>query len=268
MKVKKTWKAYVLAVMVSIMPVVPAYANSLDDVIGEKTEQEQEQATQEFSNEGIEFSTGTDNAIIQEAIDANTYNEKSEVATKANKKIKQFASIIVQILAYVITALLVVRVLLDLCYIVLPFSRSLLSNGHMGNPASEGVQQPGMGMGGFGGGYGGGFGGGYGSGFGMRSGMGAMGANNMAMQQQQNPQMQTRVQWVSTAALNAAASESTVGANGKANNALKTYAKDMLPVLVITPIFLVLAITGVLSNLGFLIGEALAGMIGGFGSGI
>ena len=40
----------------------------------------------------------------------------------------------------------------------------------------------------------------------------------------------------------------------------------MIPVLVVTPIFLVLAISGVLSDLGFFIGEAIANMISGLGA--
>ena len=100
-----------------------------------------------------------------------------------------------------------------------------------------------MGMGGDGR-YGGGFGGGCGGGFGCGMQQNAMSAA------QNNPAMATKTQWVSNAALNAVAAESTVGPDGKPSSALKLYLKDMLFVLILTPILLVLCVSGVLVNLG------------------
>jgi hypothetical protein len=123
------------------------------------------------------------------------------------------------------------------------------------------------GMNGMSGGMGGGFGGGMGGfGGGMNRGgmgMGMSGMGGMGGQQQQGAGL--KIQWVSNAALNAVASESTPGPNGP-QNAFKIYAKDMIIVLVITPIFLVLAVTGALTNLGFVLGDALVDFIAGFGN--
>jgi keratin, type II cytoskeletal I (fragment) len=129
-----------------------------------------------------------------------------------------------------------------------------------------GPQQSGMGMG-----MNSGMGGmGMGIGMGMHGGYGMnrMGIGGMGMQGGSvpgaNPAM-GRVQCVSTAALNAAAAEQIVGPDGKAISPLKMYAKDMIVVLVITPVLLTLAITGVLTDLGFLIGKLIADTVSGIG---
>jgi cytochrome c oxidase assembly factor CtaG len=100
---------------------------------------------------------------------------------------------------------------------------------------------------------------------GMQNGMmgGGMGMSNMQGNQMamQNQPARGRIQWVSNAALNAVATESTVGPDGKANGPFKTYIKDMVVVLVLTPVLLVLALTGVLADLGFVIGMGLETII-------
>ena len=73
---------------------------------------------------------------------------------------------------------------------------------------------------------------------------------------------------MSNAALNATAGESTLGPDGKPVNPLKMYAKDMVIVLVITPIMLILAVSGALTQLGLLIGGAIAGAISNIGGSI
>ena len=75
-----------------------------------------------------------------------------------------------------------------------------------------------------------------------------------------------RAQWVSNAALNAVASENVPGPDGKPQSAYRLYTKEMAVVLVITPVLLTLAITGTLTNLGFLIGDVLAQGISNLGS--
>lgn len=206
----------------------------------------------------------TDNAYnddyINEIKNATDLSAVSPGATKINAGIKKLASVVVQVLAYFATAMLVVRVMLDICYICLPFTRKLLANGHTGNAnaGQQNGQMGGMGMnsgfggGGFGGGFGGGgFGSSYGSGFGggMNGGMG--------QQQQQG----AGVQLVSQAALNAASAESVVG-----SSPLKAYAKDMVIYLVLAPLLLTLAITGVLTDLGFMLGNLIANALSGVGA--
>lgn len=177
---------------------------------------------------------------------------------------------VVQVIGIVVTVGLSLRVAIDLLYIAVPFCRVALANGHQGNPqaGNQAMGQPGMGST-FGGGYGGygrsTFGGGYGGGFGSPMGgmgmgaMGAMGSNANADQ----GSMMGRIQWVSGAALNAVAAENTVGPDGKVKKPFVEYAKDMAVTLVAVPILLVLLWSGALQNLGFMLGQAMAGALGG-----
>ena len=224
---------------------------------------------------GVFGSNGTYNQV-DDLKDATNLNESSEGAKKINQGIKSIASFIVQVLAYAVTALLVLRVLLDLAYICLPFTRSFLANGYGGNAQAGGggTGMPGMGapMGGMGmGGMGmGGMGMNRGMGMGMNS-MGGMGMNGMGMggMQQSQPGASPamgRIQWVSNPALNAVAAETVVGPDGKAISPMKMYAKDMIVILILAPTFLVLAITGSLTNLGLLIGDMLSSAISNIGT--
>ena len=194
--------------------------------------------------------------------------EGTEAATEW---IRVIAAWIVQVLSYAITAFLAVRVVLDLTYIALPFTRGILANGYAGNAQAGaggmpnsmvggGMGQPGMGMGMGGMGMRGGYG------MNRMGGMGAMGGGMGAtpgMNQQGN--MLGRVQWVSNAALNAVASESTVGPDGKGNSPFKTYIHDMVIVLIMVPVLLVLAATGALTSLGFMLGNLLCDAIASIG---
>lgn len=98
---------------------------------------------------------------------------------------------------------------------------------------------------------------GTGQSLGMQGNMNQMQPMNNMMQGQQGatPAM-GRTQWVSTAALNAVANEQN-------NNALRFYAKDMTVLLVATTLLLTLALTGVLADLGFFIGQFITNTIRG-----
>lgn len=264
-----------------------ARAASLDDVINNNSQVEQSvdsnsQTQSNNSSSSTSTSNGTSGGYvssdnyINSLKDATDLTQSSEVVSKVNTSLKKVISIVVQILAYAITALLTVRVVLDLMFIAIPFSRKYLANGFMGN-AQAGAQQPGMngsmgamggGFGGMSGGYGGmsggyGMGGGYGMnrGYGMNGGMGAMGGMNGGLgTPQQQPGMNGRTQWVSNAALNAVASAQA------GVNPYSAYIKDMTVVCILTPILLILATTGALTNLGFLLGDVLARAIGSIGT--
>lgn len=246
------------------VPVMSVSASSLDEVVNQTSEASVE-AQVDNSQATITQHDDYTEEYIKNVKEATDLSEPSAGAQRLNQGISKFASFIVQVIAYFVTAFLVVRVILDLCYIVIPFTRSFLANGYQGNPQAGGGMQPGMqpGMGGMGGmGMGGmGMGGGmYGRGM-MGGGMmgggmyGRGGMGGMGMQQQGATPSLGRIQWVSTAALNAAAAEQVVGPDGKAVSPLKMYAKDMAVVLIITPILLTLAISGALTDLGFLIGQ-------------
>ena len=255
-------KALTTLLMCSMLVFVPvsAYASSLDDVIGgqESSEQSSDDGQAPAEQPSDDTTVGTDptgpsaDQYLTDLQNASRLNIDASGNTKAQSAIRKVASKIVAIVSYFLVAFLAVRVVLDLVYIALPFTRSFLSNGYGGNAAAGGggmgMQQPGMGgmgMGGMGMGR-----------MGMgRMGMGGMGAGMGAGGQMgANPAM-GRIQWVSNAALNAVAAEAMPGPDGKPQSAFKMYAKDMIVVLVITPILLTLAVTGVLSNLGFFLGD-------------
>lgn len=226
-----------------------------------------------------ENQVGVSNDYIDKLMGMDVTKEEVPGIAQINKGIYTVTAFIVQILAYGLTALLSARVLIDIVFIAIPFSRSILSNGYSGNPqaGAGGVpnqQMGGMGgmgamggmggMGGYGGSYGNRYGGGYGGMGGMNRGMGAMGAQAPV----QNGALGRigEIQWVSNAALNAVAAESTVGPDGKSVNAFKPYMKSMIVLLIIVPVLLTLATTGALTDLGFLIGKAVAASVGKLGN--
>ena len=278
---KKVLLTVLTSVMLLTLPVTTVHASSLDDVVNGTTQESNETTVGQSNESNSNTSTGSSQSSSSYT-SADEYIENTKNAAdltavdtagadKVNDGIRTVAAFIVRILSYFLTAFLVVRVILDLVYIALPFTRSILSNGYAGNPAAGGsgigMQQPGMGGMGMGAGMGGmgmgGMGGmgGYGmrGGYGMnRMGMGGMGGMGMQQGQMGASPAMGRVQWVSSAALNAVAAEQMPGPDGKPQSALKAYAKDMMVVLIITPILLTLAITGVLTNLGFLIGDVIA----------
>jgi hypothetical protein len=263
-----------------------AYASSLDDIIAQSTDSTDNSSVSQESAEPVQEQTPAvtnSQSTVQSNSDyaeqymndlknATKLDTPSAAATKVNQGIKTFASFVVQVIAYAVTALLVVRVLIDLMYICIPFLRSKLANGYQGNAQAGGGAQggnSGFGGGGFGGGgfgnsgFGGGYGGGFGGGGFGNSSFGGGGFGGGMNQGNQASPATGRVQWVSEAALNAVAAGAVVDQNNKPISPLKAYAKDMVPTLVITPILLVLAITGVLTDLGFLIGNVIANAVSG-----
>ena len=162
---------------------------------------------------------------------------------------KTVVAFIVQVLSYLITILLALRIVMDLAFIALPFTRTFLGNGYMGNaqagagglPNSLGMTGGGLGM--------------NRAGMNRMGGIGGMQSNMSLASPQQQPNASGRVQLVSNAALNAVAGENTVGVDGKAVSPFKLYIKDMTVVLVIVPILITLAVTGALTNLGFTLAQ-------------
>lgn len=247
----------VIGMLIFNTPVV--YASTLDEIVSENQEYEIEAGTEAGASE-IEIINNQENEIqqIENQItsipvglnyiqSADDLGELSPVASKINTQINRAASLVVQILAYFITAFLAVRVLVDLSYIIFPFTRNLLAPGAMSG------MQGGMGMN---------MQGNMGMGNQIGGNMGHQG--RMGMGQPMGIQMQGAVQsnrkvLVTNAAINAASLETT-------QNALKLYAKDMIIVLIVTPILLVLAVTGTLTDLGFMIGELISKGINNLGN--
>ena len=278
----------ILAVLLALSStaIIALGTDSLDDVLNNVEQQEQVQQEQ------VENSTGTNNNTDENKVD--TYNKNKGFIDGLNKAAdvsadvegvenvtagaKTAVAFVVQIIAYLITILLALRVVLDLMYIALPFTRTFLGNGYMGNAQAGAGGMPnsmsmggmgGMGMGGMGG-IGGRYGGRYG-GMGGMSGMGGMGmAGGMnagvGMGAGQQPNVIGRIQWVSNAALNAVAGENIVGPDGKAVSPFKLYIKDMIVVLILVPILITLAVTGALTSLGFVIAQVVVDGIAKIGS--
>lgn len=280
----------ILAVLLALSStaIIALGTDSLDDVLNNVEQQEQVQQEQ------VENSTGTNNNTDENKVD--TYNKNKGFIDGLNKAAdvsaevegvenvtagaKTAVAFVVQIIAYLITILLALRVVLDLMYIALPFTRTFLGNGYMGNAQAGAGGMPnsmsmggmgGMGMGGMGmGGIGGRYGGRYG-GMGGMSGIGGMGmAGGMnagvGMGAGQQPNVIGRIQWVSNAALNAVAGENIVGPDGKAVSPFKLYIKDMIVVLILVPILITLAVTGALTSLGFVIAQVVVDGIAKIGS--
>ena len=252
-------------------------AGSLDDIISGQTESQTAQDNTENDTSTSEDTGAASSDLEQQnqdfiagLSDAANLTDTAEGVDKVTPWIGAVAGFIVQVVSYAVTVLLAVRVVLDLAYIGLPFTRSFLGNGYSGAGMQGG--QPGMGgaMGGMGGmgAMGAGMGGMGGmGGYGMRGGMmgnrygmgagmgGAMGNPNQA------GQMMGRVQWVSNAALRAADLEGQAGPDGREGSPIKFYMKNMTVVLIMVPVLLVLAATGTLTQLGLIIGNALVNMI-------
>lgn len=279
-----------ISFMLSTVPVVYAAndALSLDEIVAREREAIAEQYTANNMGEAVGNKSVREkeiresaNQMMEKLGDAAIMDINDPKADRAGAALKNIVGSIIALLGYVITLGLVLRVMMDLTYIGLPFSRKLLGNGYVGNArAGDASASGGMGgmggMGGIGGmgsmgGMGGRFGG-FGGGYGSYGGMGRFGGgyggpmNSPGMSQDQMGAMTGRLQLVSNAALNAAISETSVDVDGKNMNPFKIYFKDMVVVLVITPILLVLSVSGVLYHVGLMAGSGVANIISGIGS--
>jgi len=229
---------------------------SLDEVVSGVTNNTTEETTSNSTDSSKVDVEGNKKSVLDMLEKSVDLSEENEQATKAGAVIEQIAGLVVQILSYVLTAGLTVRVVADLIYIGLPFTRGILAKGQTGTPTGGYNQYNSMNS--FGG-YNSGlssFGSGYSS-FGS-SPMRSMG---MGMQSQPGGLSKGRLQIVSKAAINAVASEDAPGPNGERRSAFKIYSEDMITVLVATPILLTLAMTGILAKLGFAIGKVLVGVV-------
>jgi hypothetical protein len=295
----RLYKAFGLSLLIAFMLMtttvyaVEDNALSLDEIVANERQAMQEESTSYQEPEDVGqaggssmiTTTGVEQSIRDSSMemmgtlgDAAVLDTTNPKATEAAGKLKNIVNIIVTLLAYIIVFGLSIRVALDLLYIGLPFSRKFLGNGYAGNARAGDVNAAspmgGMGLGsspygGFGGGGMGGYGGGFnrfgGMGFGSRFGMGGMGSasNSPGAYQDQMGTMTGRLQLVSNAALNAAASEATIDPDGRNASPFKIYAKDMAITLILTPILLILAVSGALLHIGLVIGGGIATLLSG-----
>lgn len=196
-------------------------------------------------------------------------SQDPEAQNAVQSTLGQIMGWVVPILVGVIFAALTLRVLLDILYIVAPFIRPKLAPGVQGDQMAENQMGGGMqyGMGGAGGmgmaggmmgagGMAGGMAGGYG-GYGGYSRRGRRGmAGGMA-----GGALVGGTQWVSETAVAAVMAGNQVGPNGKPNNPFIFYLKGMVVPLVLIPVMLVLLLSGVLTQVGFYIGDLITNVI-------
>jgi hypothetical protein len=260
---KKIVAILIMSITLAVAPVQlsTVYAESTLDSIVTDREQGQtetgqlEQIGQSENNESavsnnseVSELNNDSNSTVREQADnyinalesATELGEQSAAATKINSLISKAASFIIQIISYFIVAFLVVRIVIDICYIVIPFVRPILAYdytydkeiGVSMNKQMSAVEQGGMGL------------------------ADLHGAGKSYPASYYKPK-ERKKQWVSYGAINA------VEAASNGESAFRVYAKDMIIVLVLTPIMLTLAITGVLTDFGFLLGDVICNCIRG-----
>ena len=218
---------------------------SLDEVIANNQQEQSEQQNETTSTEEKVQTNEKDNQ--QDYVSADDFItglgdagkiglQQNETTEKIATALKTIVTPIVQILSHLIVIGLVVRVILDLTYIVIPFLRKPLLNGNVE------------------------IGGNNNGGYPMASQMAAMNGGQNALNGQEGASKSNKVQIISNAAIRAVQGEES------GQNALRYYFKDMVVIMVVTPILLVLALTGVLMDLGFILGDVICGLIASLGA--
>lgn len=244
----------VLCTLMMLFNITTAFAAGLNDMAGSGN------SDSSSIGNGASFRQSTDEGLLQGLNDSVNYTGENEMASQVKEPLKNLFGFIVQIGSYILTGGVVAITVLDLCYVCLPPLRGLLGCGQQGAAPAQGASpgMGGMGMGGFGGGMGmrpmGGFGGGMG-------GMGGMGSPMGGMPGAQGMQSPGGFKWVTDQAVTAVACAGQPGPDGKPQSPLAVYAKSMVVTLVFCPVLLVLAVSGVLGNLGFAIGSLIGGLI-------
>lgn len=288
MNLKKRISVCACLVMLSLY-VTPVYATmTLEEALSqsmtenatttEQTQQQQPVQTQQ-SQQGslVDGFKKSDNETVKnltKSADITQYDDGTVQTYVA--PFQRVIGKLVLILSYLTVSCQIAFFAVDMFYLAVPPSRKWLANGHIGNPQAGNQMTAGavggglgdMGMMNSGGLYGGRFGhmgGGYGSGYGMGTGM-----SSMMNPYQGNPGMTdmgsrtNRTQWVSNAAISAAASETAVTTDGSVNNKFKLYFSQMVLDGIILGILIVLNITGLMQVIGFAIGGIVVNGVGSF----
>jgi len=189
-------------------------------------------------------------------------SQDSEAQNAVQSTLGQIMGWVVPISVGAIFAALTFRVLIDILYIVAPFIRPKLAPGVRGDQMAENQMGGGMqyGMGGAAGGMGmaGGMMGA--GGYGGYGGYGGRGRRGMAGGTAGGAPI-GGTQWVSETAIAAVMAGNQVGPNGKPNNPFIFYLKGMVVPLVLIPVMLVLLLSGVLTQVGFYIGDLITNVI-------
>lgn len=203
--------------------------NSIDESLPDTNNQAGQIINNETSNQqGQSYINGLQQIDLTQTPDS----QAAQIVNGVNKAIYKTQSFIVQIIAYALTIMLTLRTLFDLTYIAIPFSRSPIDriSGTMGGNMGQNMGNMG------------------GQSFGGQSGQ----FNQPPAASGASASGATRVQLISDEARAAIQSP----------RVFRTYAKSMAVTLIATTVMLVLALTGALTDLGFIIGKALAAALG------
>lgn len=208
--------------------------NSIDESLPDTNNQSGQIINNETSNQqGQSYINGLQQIDLTQTPDS----QAAQIVNGVNSMIYKTQSFIVQIIAYALTIMLTLRTLFDLTYIAIPFSRSPIDR-ISGTQAGQPGGNMGQNMGNMGGQSFGGQSGQFNQPPAAATGASASGA--------------TRVQLISDEARAAIQSP----------RVFRTYAKSMAVTLIATTVMLVLALTGALTDLGFIIGKALTAALG------
>ena len=253
----------VLALSVSLA--IPVYASSLSDVAGQNKStqattavqtqpqtqvqtQPQTQASQSNntsnSNSGSIQIDKSRSKMVNDLAGAADFSGDSQIAKDVQQSIRPYMMAIMQILSWIIVFALGLSVMFDLLYLVALPLRGVLSGGAGATSATSGTATSGsFGGGSFGGGS---FGGGsFGGGMSNPTPVQPAGGRGFCL--------------VSQEAINAATAVDPQ--TGKTKSSISVYAKTAWLKLVLTPVVLILTVTGSLQQIGFTIASILVNLI-------
>jgi len=229
----KKAKIAIAALCISTMFSFSAMANggvSLEE-LQQQVIETQEQI--EIKEEPLVDEYEEDKSAIMSIAGATKLDRESETVTEIGAVMNFWAAKLMQLIGYMIAIGLGVVTALDVCYLSVPPLQKILENGHKGKAQNNGPLMLGA----------------HGQG-------GAQTQPGLGPNVQMNKQ-EEKIMLVSQEALDSVAE----GKNG--GNIFKIYLKKRWIVCVMAPIIYVLAATGVLSQFGFMLGEAVSTWIGG-----
>lgn len=248
-------------------PTLQELLNNKQQTITKDTSKENNsQVNENTGNNNVNEKTKIDsqgvkgNGLFKDLGNLSVYTESNPESSKVGQAMSKGAGFLINILLAVLTIGLVFRIIFDLLYICLPFARSFLSNGYVSSIKSNNNSNMGL------------------SGMPFLLGRNMMNqgnncpANNNNMINNEFNEMARqnalrvhgkKIQWISNKALDSVVLESME--NDENSTALRIYMKNMIVVLVLTPILIALAVTGVLTKAGFALGSIIVSLINGFG---
>ena len=258
----------VLALSVSLA--IPVYASSLSDVAGQNKSTQATTAVQTQPQTQVQTqvqtqpqtqasqSTNTSNSnngsiqidksrskMVNDLAGAADFSGDSQIAKDVQQSTRPYMMAIMQILSWIIVFALGLSVMFDLLYLVAPPLRGILSGGAGATSATSGTATSGS----FGGGS---FGGGS-------FGGGSFGGGGMSSPTPVQPAGGRGFCLVSQEAINAATAVDPQ--TGKTKSSISVYAKTAWLKLVLTPVVLILTVTGSLQQIGFTIASILVNLI-------